>query len=134
MASFAVPHLVEFDPQLREAFLTVEDFLSGLDNAIGRQAGVYWFDGNGDPNGLQISYARGGDFFIDRITGDVYRQVQEPYTRSSTAVPGENETRAYNEGSMWWDGTGDPTLLQPPQRTQDYWLNTTSCDIWALRA
>jgi hypothetical protein len=128
---WVVPHLVDFDPQLREAFLTVESYVANLDDAIGRGGGVYWWDGNGDPNSLSISYARGGDFFIDRITGDVYRMVADPYSRSQTGT--ENETRAYNEGSMWWDGTGDPTLLTPPQRVQDYWLNVTNCDIWALR-
>lgn len=130
---WVTPHIVEFDPQLREAFLTYEDYLAKLDNAIARQAGIYWWDGNGDPNSLTISYARGGDFFIDRITGDLYRNVADSYTRSSTQIAGENESRAYTEGSMWWDGTSDPTLLQPPQRVQDYWLNTTTCDIWALR-
>ena len=130
---FVTPHVVDFDPQLREAFLTVESYLAGLDADIGRQAGLYWWDGNGDPNGVTISYARAGDFFIDRVTGDLYRLVTEPYTRTSTAVAGENESRVYADGSMWWDGAADPTLLQPPQRVQDYWLNTTSCDIWALR-
>jgi hypothetical protein len=129
---WVVPHLVDFDPQVREAFLTVESYLAGLDGDIGRQAGLYWWDGNGDPNGLQISYARGGDFFIDRITGDLYRMIAAPYTRSLLGA--ENESRAYNDGSMWWDDDTDPVLLQPPQRVQDYALNTTTCDIFALRA
>lgn len=133
MRQWVVPHVVDFDPQLREAFLTLESYLATMDQQIGRDAGIVWWDGNGDPNSVTLPYARGGDFFIDRITGDVYRNVVDNYTRSSTQFAGENESRAYTDGSMWWDGTGDPTLLQPPQRVQDYWLNTTTCDVWALR-
>ena len=129
---WVVPHVVEFDPQLREAFLTVESYLAGLDQAIGRDAGIFWWDGNGDPNSVTISYARGGDFFIDRITGDLYRMVADPYTRSE--VGAENESRAVDPGSMWWDGTANPSSTALPYRVQDYWLNTTTCDIYALRA
>lgn len=130
MAQYAVPHLVEFDPQLREAFLTVEGYLSNLADQMGLGAGIVWWDGNGDPNSLPISDARGGDFFIDRVTGDVYRMVAAPYSRSGTGA--ENETQATN-GSMWWDGTTDPSSVGLPYRIQDYWLNTTTADIWALR-
>jgi hypothetical protein len=130
MARFAVPHLVEFDPQLREAFLMVEGYLTGIDDQFGKGAGIIWWDGNGDPNTVPLPNARGGDFFIDRITGDVYRNVAEPYSRSLTGT--ENESRATN-GSMWWDGTVDPSSVALPYRTQDYWLNTTTADIWALR-
>jgi hypothetical protein len=129
---WAVPHVIEFDPQLREAFLTVESYLSGLDDSIGRGGGIYWWDGNGNPNSLSISYARGGDFFIDRVTGDVYRQIAEPYSRSQTGA--ENETRAYDPGTMWWDGTAGPSSTALPYRVQDYWLDTTTADIWTLRA
>lgn len=131
---FVAPHLVDFDPQLREAFITLESYLDEVNRRIGTDAGIYWFDGNGDPNTLPLTDARGGDLFIDRITGDVYRNVTAPYTRTSTAFPPEDESRVYAQGSMWWDGTGDPTLLQPPQRVQDYWLNTTTCDIFVLGA
>jgi hypothetical protein len=128
---WVVPHAVEFDPQLREAFLTMESYFAELDGRIGRAAGIYWWDGNGSPNSLSISYARGGDFFIDRITGDVYRFVSEPYTRSEPGA--EDESRAYDPGSMWWDDDVDPTVTTVPYRVQDYWLNTASCDVWALR-
>lgn len=124
------PHLVEFDPQLREAFLTVEDYLNQIGNELGRGAGIYWWDGNGSPNGLSIAYARGGDLYIDRITGDVYRLVSEPYTRSLTGT--EDESRATN-GSMWWDDDVNPVSTSVPYRPQDYWLNVTTCDIFALR-
>jgi hypothetical protein len=131
MARWAVPHLVEFDPQLREAFLTVEDYLAGIGEALNRGAGIYWWDGNGSPNGLSIALARGGDLYIDRITGDVYRLIADPYTRSLTGA--EDESRATN-GSMWWDDNADPTVITTPYRAQDYWLNVTTCDIFALRA
>ena len=95
---WVVPHLVDFDPQLREAFLTVESYVANLDESIGRGGGIYWWDGNGDPNSVTISYARGGDFFIDRITGDLYRMVAEPYTRTSTAIAGENGVTGLRRG------------------------------------
>jgi hypothetical protein len=129
---YAIPHIIEFDPVLREAFLTLEDYLAGLDERVGRDAGIFWFDGNGNPNSVTIGYARGGDFFIDRITGDLYRMVDEPYSRSQTGA--ENETRAYDPGSMWWDSTSNPVATGLPYRVQDYWLNTATCDIYALRA
>jgi hypothetical protein len=128
---WVVPHVVEFDPQLREAFLTLESYLADIagDAATGA-GGIQWWDGNGDPNTLPLPNARGGDFFIDRVTGDVYRSVLTPYTRGLS--PGENESRA-TSGSMWWDGTVDPSSTATPYRVQDYWLNVTTADIWALR-
>lgn len=43
-AKYVVPHLVEFDPQTREAFLTIEDYLAqlqaGIDAAGGSGGGV----------------------------------------------------------------------------------------------
>jgi len=128
---WVTPHLVEFEPQLREAFLTIEDYLATIGDELGRAAGIYWWDGNGSPNGLSIAYARGGDLYIDRVTGDVYRLVDGDYTRGLTGA--ENESRA-TSGSMWWDDDANPTSTSAPYRVQDYWLNTVTCDIYALRA
>jgi hypothetical protein len=128
---WVVPHIVEFEPQLREAFLTIEDYFAQMTTETNRQPGIFWWDGNGDPNSLPLPLARGGDFFIDQLTGDVWRLVGDGYTRSLT--PGENESRAIDTGSMWWDDDADPATSGDPYRTQDYWLNTTTCDIFALR-
>jgi hypothetical protein len=126
---FVVPHIVDFDPQVREAFLTIESYLAELADVATTGAGIHWWDGNGDPNGLPLPNARGGDFFIDRLTGNVYRKVATPYTRSLGGA--ENESRA-TDGSMWWDGTAAPGATGTPYRVQDYWLNTTTADIWVL--
>lgn len=39
VAKWAVPHLIQFDPELREAFLTVEDYLDSLDAEIAAGGG-----------------------------------------------------------------------------------------------
>ena len=129
--TYVVPHVVDFDPQLREAFLTVEAHLSNVADQASTGGGIFWWDGTGDPGSVTISGARAGDFYIDRVTGDVYRLVEDPYTRGLTGA--ENESRVYTSGSMWWDGAADPTITALPYRVQDYWLNTATCDIWALR-
>jgi hypothetical protein len=126
---WAVPHAVEFDPQLREAFLTIESYFHDLEDAAGRMAGIFWWDGNGAPNPAALTTARGGDFYIDRITGDVYRLLEGDYTRSLGGGEDESELRP---GSMWWDDDDPPSSTAAPYRVQDYWLDTDTCDIWRL--
>lgn len=65
---FVVPHVIDFDPQLREAMLTLESHLSVISES-GGGAGTTILTGAGPPLG---STGNEGDFYIDTATDIMY--------------------------------------------------------------
>ena len=92
---YVVPHLIEFDPQLREAFLTVEDYLARLQQAVA-DAGSGGGPGTSDHHLL-----------TNLTVGDDHPQ----YLKPSEVTAGANITVTNNgDGTITVSGPAVPTV------------------------